>query len=144
VATDLQQEVRNTSQRFANALRDANRSFNAQPFTEANVHAPAHAQKFTRTVIALAKLGRFPVDLVEGEDMILILGKAAGCSWITVKELLLMYVAERNPQPDELTRTFDRYTKLTQEAARQIVDFYGQRVKVRGKDARNNEFATSA
>jgi uncharacterized protein (DUF2336 family) len=116
VATDLQQEVRNTSQRFANALRDANRSFNAQPFTEANVHAPAHAQEFTRTVIALAKLGRFPVDLVEralidkGEDMILILGKAAGCSWITVKELLLMYVAERNPQPDELTRTFDRYT----------------------------------
>ena len=35
VATDLQQEVRKTSQRFANALRDANRSFNAQPFTEA-------------------------------------------------------------------------------------------------------------
>jgi uncharacterized protein (DUF2336 family) len=128
VATDLQQEVRKTSQR----------------------HAPAHAQEFTRTVIALAKLGRFPVDLVEralidkGEDMILILGKAAGCSWITVKELLLMYVAERNPQPDELTRTFDRYTKLTQEAARQIVDFYGQRVKVRGKDARNTEIATSA
>jgi uncharacterized protein (DUF2336 family) len=150
VATGLQQEVRKTSQRFANALRDANRSFNAQPFTEANVHAPAHAQEFTRTVIALAKLGRFPVDLVEralidkGEDMILILGKAAGCSWITVKELLLMYVAERNPQPDELTRTFDRYTKLTQEAARQIVDFYGQRVKVRGKEARNNEIATSA
>ena len=150
VATGLQQEVRKTSQRFANALRDANRSFNAQPFTEANVHAPAHAQEFTRTVIALAKLGRFPVDLVEralidvGKDMILILGKAAGCSWITVKELLLMYVAERNPQPDELTRTFDRYTKLTQEAARQIVDFYGQRVKVRGKEARNNEIATSA
>ena len=59
VATGLQQEVRKTSQRFANALRDANRSFNAQPFTEANVHAPAHAQEY-RTVIALAKLGRFP------------------------------------------------------------------------------------
>ena len=68
--------------------------------------------------------------------MILILARAAGCSWITVKELLLMYVAERNLQPDELTRTFDRYTKLTQEAARQIVDFYGQRVTVRSKDAR--------
>ena len=148
VASGLQQEVRKTSQRFANALRDANRSFNAQPFTEVNVHAPAHAQEFTRTVIALAKLGRFPVDLVEralidkGEDMILILAKAAGCSWITVKELLLMYVAERNSQPDELTRTFDRYTKLTQEAARQIVDFYGQRVKVRGKDARDSEITT--
>ena len=76
--------------------------------------------------------------------MILILARAAGCSWITVKELLLMYVAERNLQQDELTRTFDRYTKLTPEAARQIIDFYGQRVKVRGKDARDSEIATGA
>lgn len=150
VASGLQQDVRKTSQRFANALRDANRTFNAQPFTEANVHAPAHAQEFTRTVIALAKLGRFPVDLVEralidkGEDMVLILAKAAGCSWITVKELLLMYVAERNLQPDELTRTFDRYTKLTQEAARQIVDFHGQRVKVGRKDMRDSKIAVGS
>jgi Uncharacterised protein conserved in bacteria (DUF2336) len=140
VASDLQGEARSVSRRFATALRDANRSFNAQPFTEANVHAPAHAQEFTRTVIALSKLGRFSVDLAEralldkGEDMILILAKAAGCSWITAKELLLMYAAERNPQPDEMTRTFERYNKLTQEAARQIVDFYGQRVKIRSQD----------
>jgi uncharacterized protein (DUF2336 family) len=150
VAAGLQQEVRETSQRYAAALRDANRCFNAQPFTEASVHAPARAQEFTRTAIALAKLGRFPVDLVEralidkGEDMILVLAKAAGCSWTTVKELLLMYVAERNLQPDELARTFERYTKLTQEAARQIVDFYRQRVKIRGKDTRDMEVTTGA
>jgi hypothetical protein len=145
VASDLQQNARDASRRFATARRDANRSFNAQPFTEANVHAPAHAQEFTRTVIALSKLGRFSVDLAEralldkGEDMILILAKAAGCSWITAKELLLMYAAERNPQPDEMTRTFERYNKLTQEAARQIVDFYGQRVKVRDRVSPNAE-----
>jgi len=150
VAAGLQQEVRETSQRYAAALRDANRCFNAQPFTEASVHAPARAQEFTRTAIALAKLGRFPVDLVEralidkGEDMILVLAKAAGCSWTTVKELLLMYVAERNLQPDELARTFEHYTKLTQEAARQIVDFYRQRVKIRGKDTRDMEVTTGA
>ncbi len=150
VATGLQREARGTSQRFAKALRDANRNFNARPFTEANVHAPAHAQEFTRTVIALSKLGRVSVDLVEralldkGEDMILVLAKAAGCSWITAKELLLMYVAERNPQPDELARTFDRYNKLTQEAARQIVDFYGQRVKVRNRDAGKADIAAGA
>ena len=55
-----------------------------------------------------------------------------------------MYVAERNPRPDELTRTFERYTKLTQEAARQIVDFYGQRVKGRTQDARDGEVTTGA
>jgi uncharacterized protein (DUF2336 family) len=137
VATSLQQEVRKGSRRHATALRDANRCFNVQPFTEANIHARAHAQEFARTAIALVKLGRFPADLVErallekGEGMTLILAKAAGCSWTTVKELLLMYVAERNLQPDDLARTFERYAKLTQETARNIVNFYGQRVKLR-------------
>ncbi len=139
VATSAQQEARKASRRYATALRDANRSFNAQPFTEANIHAPAHAQDFERTVIALVKLGRFPADLVEralldkGEDMILILAKAAGCSWTTVKELLLMHVAERNLQADDLGQFFERYKKLTQETARNIINFYGQRVKERAQ-----------
>jgi uncharacterized protein (DUF2336 family) len=142
IATGLQQEARKASRRYATALRDANRCFNAQPFTEANIHARARAQEFSRTVIALVKLGRFPVDLVEralldkGEDMVLILAKAAGCSWTTVKELLLMYVAERNLQQDDLTRTFERYSKLTPETARNIINFYGQRVKQRAQKTR--------
>jgi hypothetical protein len=150
VATGLQQEARKASEHFAKALRDANRTFNVRPFTEANVHAPAHAQEFTRAVIALSKLGRFSVDVVEralldkGEDMILVLAKAAGCSWITAKELLLMYVAERNPQPDELTRTFERYSKLNQQAARQIVDFYGRRVNGSNPAAAEAESAVGA
>ena len=47
------------------------------------------------------------------------------------KELLLMYVAERNPQPDDVARAFERYTKLTPETARNIIDFYRQRVRQR-------------
>jgi len=98
VATGL--EVRKASQRYAVARRDVNRRFNASPLTEDSVHSRAHAQEFERTVSALAKVGRLPVDLVEralldkNEDMVLVLAKAAGCSWTTVKELLLMYVGE--------------------------------------------------
>lgn len=140
VATTVQQEARKASRRYAAAVRDANRQFNAQPFTEANVHAPAHTQDFERTVIALVKLGRFPPDLVEralldkGADMILILAKAAGCSWTTAKELLQMNVAERNLRPDDITQFFERYRKLTQETARKITNFYGQRVKLRAQE----------
>ncbi len=96
VATGMQQEVRAGSRRHATAVRDARRCFNAKPCTEASVHAPARTQEFARTVVALTQLGRFPVDLVEraliekGEDMILILAKAADCSWTTARELLLM------------------------------------------------------
>jgi len=78
-------------------------------------------------VIASSKLGRFSVNLVEralldkDEHMILVLAKAVGYSWITAKELLLMYVAERNPQPDELTRTFERYNKLARAPDRRFL-----------------------
>ena len=140
VATTVQQEARQTSRRYATALRDANRLFNAQPFTESNVHAPAFAQDFERTVIALVKLGRFPPDVVEralldkGADMILILAKAAGCSWTTAKELLQMNVAERDLHSDDLAQFFERYRKLTEDTARNIVNFYGQRVKLRAQE----------
>jgi uncharacterized protein (DUF2336 family) len=150
VATGLQQEVRKASRRHAVALRDANRCTNAQPFTEATIHARAHAQEFARTVIALVKLGRFPVDLVEralldkGEDMILILARAAGCSWTTAKELLTMYVAERNLQADDLARSFERYAKLTPDTARNIVNFYAQRLKLRTQKPRGDTVVASA
>jgi uncharacterized protein (DUF2336 family) len=144
VATGLQHEVRKASRRYTTALRDTNRVFNAQPFTEGAIHARAHAQEFARTVVALAKLGRFPVDLVEralldkGEDMILVLAKAADCSWTTVKELLLMYVAERNLQTEDLARIFERYSKLAPDTARNIVNFYGHRVKQRTQKTRDS------
>ncbi len=140
VATGVQQEARKTSRRYAVALRDANRLFGAQSVSEASLHAPAHAQDFARTAIALAKLGPFPVDLVEralldkGEDMTLILAKAAGCSWTTAKELLLMHAAERDLQPNDLARFFDRYKKLPRDTARNIVNFYQQRVKSQSEE----------
>ena len=136
VATSVQQEARKSSRRYAIALRDANRMFSGLSITEASLHAPAHTQDFARTVIALAKLGAFPVDLVEralldkGEDMALILAKAAGCSWTTAKELLLMQVAERDLQPHDLVRLFERYKKLPQDTARSILNFYRQRIKL--------------
>ena len=63
------------------------------------MHGSARTQEFEKAVVALSKLGNFPVDLVERalldehEDMILILAKAAGCSWTTARELTLMRAA---------------------------------------------------
>ena len=134
VATAMQQEVREASHRHAVVVRDAMRRFNVRPFTEANIHAPAENQEFVRTTIVLSKLASFPVDLVEralldkGEDMILILAKAAGCSWTTARKLLLMHIAERKLQPSDLDRSFSRYSKLTKEAACSVVAFYRRRL----------------
>jgi uncharacterized protein (DUF2336 family) len=137
VAGAMQREARETSNKFSAAARTAVRRFRRFPVTEANVHAPAHAQEFERTVVALAKLGKFPIDLVEralldeGEDMILILARAADCSWSTVRELLQMYAAKRHMWPDDVTRAFERYRKLSQATARSVVEFHARRVKLR-------------
>ena len=135
VATAMQREARETSSEYSAAARRAKRL----SVTEANVHAPARAQEFERTAVALAKLGNFPIDLVEralldeGEDMILILAKAAGCSWSTVRELLQMYAAKRHMWPEDVAQAFDRYKKLSQATARSIINFHGRRVKLRAQ-----------
>ncbi len=151
VATAMQREVRKGSRAHVVAVREAKRRFNVRPITEASVHGPAHAQDFEKTVVALSRLGVFSVDLVEralldeGEDMVLLLAKAAGCSWTTARELLLMYAANRNLKPDDITRAFERYKKLSQETARNIVVFYERRTRLRvkanskKKHARNEE-----
>ena len=137
VATEMQQEVRMGSRAHTAAVREAKRRFNVRPITEASVHGPAHAQDFEKTAVALARLGVFPIDLVEralldeGDDMVLLLAKAAGCSWTTARELLVMYVANRSMQPDEITEAFERYRKLSKETARNIVNFYERRMKLR-------------
>jgi uncharacterized protein (DUF2336 family) len=147
VATAMQREVRQTSRAHAAAVREAKRRFNVRPITEASVHGPAHAQDFEKTAVALARLGVFSVDLVEralldeGEDMVLLLSKAAGCSWTTARELLLMYAANRSLKPDDMTRAFERYKKLSQETARNIVNFYERRMNLRAKADEKNKSA---
>ncbi len=137
VATSMQREVREASPEYATAVREAKRRFSVGTVTEASVHAPARAQEFEKTVVALARLGRFSVDLVEralldeGEDMLLLLAKAAGCSWTTTRELLLMYAGNRNMGPDDVSRAFDRYKKLSRETAQNIVSFHERYIKPR-------------
>jgi uncharacterized protein (DUF2336 family) len=147
VATAMQREVRKTSRAHATAVREAKRRFNVRPITESSVHGPAHAQDFEKTVVALARLGVFSVDLVEralldeGEDMVLLLAKAAGCSWTTARELLLMYVANRGLNAEDMSRSFERYKKLSQETARNIVDFYERRMSLRAEADEKNKDA---
>src|SRR5207247_573827 len=115
VATTMSRNARKTSRRHVNAIRDAHQRLSAGSITETNVHATAVAQRFERTVVALARLGRFPVDLVEralldeGEDMILLLARAAGCSWTTTKALLRMYAAKRKLSRHDMDRAFARF-----------------------------------
>ena len=150
VATAIQHEVRAASPEHTAAARSAYFRFKMHPVAEANVHGPARTQEFEKAVVALSKLGKFPVDLVERalldehEDMILILAKAAGCSWTTARELSLMRAAGRNLTPEDLAGALGRYKMLTQETARNIVEFYGQRMEKRARKQARSDKAGAA
>ena len=134
VAGAIQKDSREASPEYVTAARDAKRRFSGHDVTEHNVHAPARAQEFEKTVLALARLGRFPVDIVEralideGDDMVLVLARAAGCSWATTKELLAMYAAGRKLGPDEMARSYERFEQLSRETAQSVVDYHLRRM----------------
>jgi uncharacterized protein (DUF2336 family) len=139
VATVMQRDARAGSEAHAAAARDAKSRFRVAGASEASVHAPARAQEFEKTVVALARLGRFPVDLVEralldeGDDMVLLFAKAAGCTWTTTRELLTMYAANRKLTPDDMTRNFERFDKLSRKTAQSIIAFHAHSQKQRAQ-----------
>jgi uncharacterized protein (DUF2336 family) len=140
LAVRLQQETRSLSKEHAAAARKAQRRFRSNPVTDAHVHAPARAPEFERAAISLARLGQFPLDVVEralldsGEDMLLILAKAAGCSWTTARELLQMQAAGRALSAEDLRRCAEQYRKLKPETAKSILRFREQRMKMRAQE----------
>ena len=135
VAVSMQREVREASRHHAGASRDARHLFRAHELSETHIHRPATSQQFEKTAVALSLLGPFPIDLVEralidkGTDMILILVRAAGCSWTTAKATLLMHAADRDLSPQDMDAAFKSFEGLSATTARRVVKFYERRGK---------------
>ena len=141
VAAQLQQEARESSKQHALSARKVQSRLRGRDVTDADVHAPAHAQDFDKTALSLAKLGDFPLALVEralldpGADMMLVLAKAAGCSWTTARALLQMRDADRNLDADSLLRLTEQYRKLKPETARSVIRLREQRIRMQSEQA---------
>jgi uncharacterized protein (DUF2336 family) len=135
VASTKQCEARESSPGYLNAARDLRHIFRGHGFSETNVHGPARSQQFEKTAVALSMLGLLPIEIVEralldkGTDMILILAKAAGCSWITTKAMLTMHAADRGLSNHEIKVALKSYERLSYETARRVVNFYERRSK---------------
>jgi len=141
VARAMQKGARQASQEYNAAARDIRRRFEREPVAEAIVHAPARAQQFNKVVVSLAKLGHFPVEMVERallddrNEMLIVLAKAADCSWTTTRELLLMQTAGRHLTPEDLRGELERYKMLSRETARSIINFHERRLKMQEQQA---------
>ena len=139
IAGDLSRDSREASAEHAKVKKHAKLCYSMRDFTEANVHAPARAQDFERTVVALALYGHFPVDLVEralideGADMVLILSRVADLSHATVKALLTMQSGGRGLSEQDLEDALFSYDRLKLRTAKRVLDFYAKRKKVADK-----------
>jgi hypothetical protein len=149
VAVSMQREVREASRRHATASRDARHLFRTHQLTETQVHSRARSQQFEKTAMALSLLGPFPIDLVEralldkGTDMILILVRAAGCSWTTAKATLLMHAADRGLSRHDMEAALKAFEGLGRETAQRVVKFYERRDKG-AREAETHEPAAPA
>jgi uncharacterized protein (DUF2336 family) len=85
--------------------------------------------KFEETAVALAILAKVPVDvidrLMDGDrpDPVLILCKAIGLSWSTVKAVIMLR-AEAKSGAAGLDAAFANYERLSQQTARRVVRFW--------------------
>jgi uncharacterized protein (DUF2336 family) len=149
VAGTKQREARESSPGYLSAARDCRHLFRGHRFSETNVHTPARSQQFEKTAVALSMLGLLPIEIVEralldkGTEMILILAKAAGCTWTTTKAMLTMHAADRCLSKQEIEATLKSYERLRYETARRLVNFYQRRSKLSAAESASAATKTS-
>jgi uncharacterized protein (DUF2336 family) len=130
VVTKLRSELRNASPDHATARAQVQRLHQLGRLGEADVYDFARERKFEQTAVALSLLCTVPVDVVErallddNADMVLILIRAAQCSWTTAKAILLMQAADRGIAAQDLDRAMRSFQRLGTETAQRVLEFY--------------------
>lgn len=136
VIDDINLEVRNNSRDHAVARTKVKRRKYWRELGDTDVQAAAREQDFEKTVIALSIFGRCPIEIAEravlneNPGVVQVVAKAAGCSWATVKALLLMKAADRRMLKSDLDQARENFEQLETRTAKRVLEFY---------DARRNE-----
>ena len=133
VIDDINLEVRKGSSDHVKAKSRVRRLHIWKDLSEANVHAAARAQNFEQAVLALSALAGCPIEMAErailndNPGVVQVLAKAAGCSWATVKALLLMGVADRRMSESDLDLAREDFERLETQTAKRVLEFYEAR-----------------
>ena len=144
VVDDINLEVRNKSRDHAKEKRKVRRRKYWKELGEADVHTAARTQNFEKAVMALSVLAGCPIEMAEravlneNPGVVQVVAKAAGCSWATVKSLLLMTAADRRMSRVDLDRVRENYERLETRTAKRVLEFYDARRNVRTVASQSN------
>jgi uncharacterized protein (DUF2336 family) len=98
--------------------------------SETSVRDFASSGRFEETVAALAAICNVPIDVIErlmlGErpDPVLILAKAAGFSWQTVKAAIIVRPSVIGTSPQGLAEALDNFDRLSPATAQRVMRFW--------------------
>jgi uncharacterized protein (DUF2336 family) len=133
VVDDINLEIRKRSPVHARAKLNVKRLKNWHGLGEGNIHAAARSQNFEQATVALSVLAHCPIEMAEravlheNPGVVQVIATAAGCSWGTVKALLLMNAAERRMSEADLAGARQNYERLETRTAKRVLEFYQTR-----------------
>jgi len=102
----------------------------------------ACSEKFDETIVALSIICDLPVGLIERafiddrSEQIIVLAKATGLSWETVKAILLLQAKTKTISTHKFDRHFETFAQLKTETAKKAIEFY--RIRERARTSRLN------
>lgn len=115
---------------YSAAQREVLKLDRAGQMNEATLAAFCSDGKFEEAVAGLAALGKVPLNVVDrlmgGErpDPVLILCKAAGLGWATVKAIFLVRPGGKGTSTQGLDEAFANYSRLSASTAQRVVRFW--------------------
>lgn len=126
----IQTRAREKSAGYAAALAHVQSLHALGGLGEAQLAEFARAGKFDETSIALSFICKLPIALVERafvderSEQIIVIAKAFGLSWETVKAILLLQDKVKNDSKRKLDQHFETFTRLQVETAKKAIQFY--------------------
>jgi uncharacterized protein (DUF2336 family) len=133
VVDEIGLEIRNESPDHAKAKKKVRRLKYWRELGEEKVHAAARAQDFEQVALALSILARCPIEVAEravlneNPGAIQVVAKVAGCSWATVKSLLLMRAACRRLSKKDLDQARKNFERLETQTAQRVLELQNSR-----------------
>ena len=132
VAAAIQVKAAAASRDYAAARSMVEQLHAAGRLTEAEVESFARAGKFEETAAGLALLADLPIDMIEramvqDREGVLIVAKASGLSWPTVKAVLHLCAGKGGISPQALEQCRELFHKLKPETAQQVISFQRKR-----------------
>jgi uncharacterized protein (DUF2336 family) len=133
VVDEMNLEIRKGSSDHAKARTRVRRLKDWNELGEKKVHTAARAQDFEQVVLALSTLARCSIEVTEravlneNPGAVQVVARAAGCSWATVKALLLMKAADRKMSKTDLDRARENFDRLQSETAKRVLEFHDLR-----------------